>query len=112
MPASSIKRINEEISRELSSIIREMKDPRINTNLISIVKVETSSDLSISKVFLSSIEGLESAKNAEKVLKSASGYIKKELAQRVKLRKIPNINFKSTDSIEYASSISKILSEL
>lgn len=112
MPVNKINRINEEISRELSSIIREMKDPRMDSGLISIVKVETSCDLSFTKIYLSSIKGLESAKNAARVLQNASGYIKKELAQRVKLRKIPKLNFKSTDSIEYASSISKLLSEL
>ncbi len=107
-----MQRTNEEIKRELSAILREMKDPRLHKGMVSVVNVETTSDLSYTKVFISSMEGIEHAKQIIKALDSASGFIRKELGLRLKLRKIPQLIFEATDSIEYGANIAKMLNEL
>ena len=96
-------RTEEDIKRELSDIIRSLKDPRIS-GLISIVKLELSHDMSYCKV--------ESAKNAVKGLQSASGFIKRELNLRMKLRRLPEFKFIADDSIAYSAGIAKMLQDL
>ena len=105
-------RVAEDIRRELAAIFRELKDPRVKTGLLSIVKVDAAHDLSSCKVYVSSLEGIMVATTAAAGLKSAAGYIKKELGERLKLRHIPELAFVATDSIEYATNISKMLSGL
>ncbi len=112
MPSYKSSRNAEDIKRELSSILRELKDPRIQNNFISIVRVEVSNDLSFCKVYISAMEGIEKAKEAIQGLKSATGYIKREIGQRLHLRQIPNLSFTATDAIEYSANISKILHSL
>lgn len=107
-----IQRISEDIRRELTAIFRELKDPRLKNGLISIVKVDVTNDLSFCKIYISELEGLEKAKVAVEGLKSASGYIKKELGIRLKIRHIPDLIFIATDSIEYGANISKMLNNL
>lgn len=107
-----IQRISEDIKRELTAIFRELKDPRLKSGLISIVKVDVTNDLSFCKIYISELEGLEKAKIAVEGLKSASGYIKKELGIRLNLRHIPDLIFIATDSIEYGANISKMLNNL
>lgn len=112
MASYRMGRITEDIKRELSEILRKVKDPRVKDKFISIVRVEVTNDLSYAKVFISSIEGMGSANVAVEGLKSASGFVRSELGRRLKLRHIPNIIFQATDSIEYSASISKMLSKL
>ena len=112
MPSYKSSRNAEDIKRELSSILRELKDPRIQNNFISIVRVEITNDLSFCKVYISAMEGIEKAKEAIQGLKSATGYIKREIGQRLHLRQIPNLSFAATDAIEYSANISKILNNL
>ena len=112
MPSHKIQRINEDIRRELSAIFRELKDPRINSGLVSIVRVEVTNDLSYCKVYVSSLNGLKEAEVAVEGLKSASGYIKRELGRKLEIRHIPALIFCPTDSIEYGASISKMLNNL
>lgn len=104
-------RTEEDIKRELSDIIRSLKDPRIS-GLISIVKLELSHDMSYCKVYISAMEGMESAKNAVKGLQSASGFIKRELNLRMKLRRLPEFKFIADDSIAYSAGIAKMLQDL
>lgn len=104
-------RTEEDIKRELSDIIRSLKDPRIS-GLISIVKLELSHDMSYCKVYVSAMEGMESAKNAVKGLQSASGFIKRELNLRMKLRRLPEFKFIADDSIAYSAGIAKMLQDL
>ena len=111
MPSHRMGRTTEDIRRELTAIFRELKDPRVQ-GLISIVRVDVSSDLSYCTVYISAMEGMEHAKQATQVLKSASGYIRRELGQRLRLRHVPEMHFKATDSIEYSANISKILNDL
>lgn len=112
MPSHNIDRISENIRRELTAIFRELKDPRIHDGLISIVRVETSKDLSYCKVYISAMDGMEKAKKMTKILKIAQGHIRHELANRLDIRQIPLLTFVPTDSIEYSASISKLLDTL
>ena len=111
MPSHRMGRTTEDIRRELTAIFRELKDPRVQ-GLISIVRVDVSSDLSYCTVYISAMEGMEHAKQATQGLKSASGYIRRELGHQLKLRHVPELIFKATDSIEYSANISKILNDL
>ncbi|MEM1484678.1 30S ribosome-binding factor RbfA [Oscillospiraceae bacterium PP1C4] len=104
-------RTEEDMKRELSDIMRSLKDPRI-TGLLSIVKMDLASDLSHCRVFVSSMEGLEAAQNAVKGLTSASGYIKRELNGRMKLRKLPEFKFIADNSIEHSADIIRLLDDL
>lgn len=97
--------------RELTAIFRELKDPRIDP-MISIVKVDLSNDLSHCKVYVSCLEGIEKAKESVKGLKSASGFIKRELFHRLKIRKSPELHFIADDSIEQSAEFNKKLGEL
>ncbi len=111
MPSHRMGRTTEDIRRELTAIFRELKDPRVQ-GLISIVRVDVSSDLSYCTVYVSAMEGIDHAKQAIVGLKSASGYIRRELGQRLRLRHVPEMHFKATDSIEYSANISRILNDL
>ena len=101
-------RNTEDIKRELSAILRQVKDPRVS-GLVSIVKVDLSGDMSYCKVYISCLEGIERAKESVKGLKSAQGFIRKELGGRLRLRKVPELQFIPDDSIEAGARISKIL---
>lgn len=112
MASHRMGRTTEDIKRELTAILRELKDPRIKGSMISIVRVEVSNDLSFCKAYISAMEGLDAAKEAVQGLKSASGYIRREIGLRLKLRHVPSMQFEATDSIEYSANISRMLSEL
>ena len=73
MASHRIDRITEDIKRELTAILRELKDPRVQDTLLSVVRVEVSNDLSYCKVYVSSMDGMEHAKRAVEGLKSAAG---------------------------------------
>lgn len=105
-------RTTEDIKRELTAIFRELKDPRVTEVFLSIVRVEVTNDLSYCTVFVSSLEGLEKTKGACKGLDSASGFVRRELGHRLKLRHVPSLIFTATDSIEYSAEISRILNSL
>lgn len=112
MASHRIERTTEDVKRELTAIFRELKDPRVNQAFLSIVRVEVTNDLSYCTVHISAIEGLDRAKEAVKGLKSASGFIRRELGHRLHLRHVPELIFKATDSIEYSANISRILDSL
>ena len=96
----------------MTSIFTTVKDPRVAECFISIIRVEVTNDLSYCTVYFSVIEGMERAKQALKGLKSASGYIRRELGARLHLRHTPELIFKATDSVEYSANISRILKDL
>lgn len=112
MASHRIERTTEDIKRELTAIFRELKDPRVTQSFLSIVRVEVTNDLSYCTVQVSAMEGLDMAKQAVKGLKSASGFIRRELGHRLKLRHVPELIFKATDSIEYSAHISRLLNDL
>lgn len=109
MAGYRMDRINEDIRRELSDIIRNLKDPRI-TGLVSVLKVEVTSDLSYAKVYVSVVGG--SAEDAVKGLKSAAGFARRELSSRLMIRKTPELKFVLDDSIEHSARIARMLNEI
>ena len=92
-------------------MLRELKDPRIS-KLLSIVRVEVSGDLSHCKVNVSAIEGFEKTKESVEGLTSAGGFIRRELTNRLHLRKCPEMKFIADDSIEHSAQISKLIKDV
>ena len=114
MRKNSIKntRINGEVMRELSNIIRgEIKDPRINP-MTSVVSVEVSPDLKQCKAYISVLGDEESQKSTVEGLRSAEGYIRRELAHTINLRNTPEIIFIIDQSIEYGVNMSRFIDEV
>ena len=114
MRKNSIKniRINEEVMRELSNIIRgEIKDPRINP-MTSVVTVEVAPDLKTAKAYISVLGDEKSQADTLAGLKSAQGFIKVKLAKRINLRNTPDITFIMDQSIEYGVKMSHKIEEL
>jgi len=114
MRKNSIKntRINGEVQRELSNIIRgEIKDPRINP-LTSVVAVEVAPDLKTCKAYISVLGDEESQAKTLAGLKSAEGFIRTKLAKTVNLRNTPEIRFVLDQSIEYGVKMSKMIDEV
>ncbi len=112
MSGHRIERTTEDIKRELTAIFRELKDPRVADAFISIIRVDLTNDLSYCTVYVSAMEGMDRAKEAVKGLKSSSGFVRRELGARLKIRHVPELIFKATDSIEYSANISRILNGL
>lgn len=108
MPGYKLGRVTSDIERELSALLREVKDPRVS-ELISIVKVNVSGDLSYATVYVSAIEGSEKTKESVKGLKSAAGFLRRELGKRLSLRKVPELRFVADDSIIKSAEISRII---
>ena len=105
-------RINSEVLKELSRIIsREIKDPRINP-MTSVVSVEVAPDLKTCKAYISVLGDEQSQKDTITGLKSAEGYIRRELARTVNLRNTPEIKFILDQSIEYGINMSKLIDEV
>jgi ribosome-binding factor A len=114
MRKNSIKntRINEEVLRELSGIIRgEIKDPRIHP-MTSVVAVEVAPDLKTAKAYISVLGDEEAQKNTLAGLRSAEGYIRRQLARTVNLRNTPQITFIMDQSIAYGVRMSKLIDEV
>lgn len=114
MRKNSIKitRINNEVLKELSNVIRsEIKDPRINP-MTSVVAVNVSPDLKTCKAYISVLGDVESQQNTIKGLKSAEGYIRSLLAKRINLRNTPEITFVLDQSIEYGVNMSRLIDEV
>lgn len=105
-------RINGEVLKELSNIIRsEIKDPRINP-MTSVVAVEVAPDLKTCKAYISVLGDEKSQKDTITGLKSAEGYIRRQLARTVNLRNTPEIRFILDQSIEYGINMSKLIDEV
>ncbi len=108
MGSFNISRTEEDLFRELTALMRELKDPRIDP-LLSIVRIELSRDLSNCKVYVSSLSGQEKAKASAEGLRSAQGYIKREVFRRIKMRKVPTFHFIADDSIAHSAKINEML---
>ena len=109
MPSNRIGRINEEIQRELSSLIRTVKDPRVaDAGMVSVTAVETTPDLKYAKIYVSVLDKTASAQ-ALKGLKSATGYLRRELGRALNLRNTPELSFVRDDSIDKGAHILDML---
>ena len=111
MSTNRIGRINEEIQRELSDLLRNVKDPRVQKTMISVTRVQTTSDLRYAKVFFSVFDK-DLAKETLKGLKSASGWLRRELGSRLQLRYTPELVWEEDTSITHGARIFDILATL
>ena len=107
MAGFHIDRISEDIKREIVSIMRELKDPRIS-DMLTVVKVDVSGDLSYAKVYISVLDK-DQEKDVLKGLKSASGFLRRELGHALQLRYTPELQFIADDSIAYGAHILEVL---
>lgn len=107
MPSNRMGRINEEIQRELSALIRSVKDPRV-TGMVSVTAVETTPDLRYAKVFISVLDKSDCTQ-VLKGLKSASGWLRRELGSALRLRYTPELQFERDDSIDKGAHILDML---
>lgn len=110
MASNRIGRINEEIQRELSALIRTVKDPRVK-GLISITAVDTTPDLKYAKVYVSVLDKGD-VHEVVKGPKSAAGYLRRELGRALQLRYTPELTFTPDDSIAEGARILEIIHDL
>lgn len=111
MSSNRINRINEEIQKELSALLRTVKDPRVQDTMISITRVETTTDLRYTKVYVSFLQE-ERVKDAMAGLKSAAGYLRRQLGHNLQLRYSPEIVWSEDDSITYGARMLKLINSL
>ncbi len=111
MANKRLGRVTEDVRRELTDIFRSLKDPRISP-LTSIIRVEVSGDLSYAKVYISAMGDELAAKETVKGLTSAAGFIRREIGNRLALRKTPQFKFAADNSIAHGAHIAQILDGL
>jgi ribosome-binding factor A len=109
MPGHRVDRVTEDIKREISDIIRNLKDPRIK-GIVTVIRVECTQDLSYAKVYVSALGSDPS--ELEKGLNSATGFVRHELSSRIHIRKTPEIKFIADNSIEQSFKIAKLIDEV
>ncbi|MBQ9853084.1 MAG: 30S ribosome-binding factor RbfA [Ruminiclostridium sp.] len=110
MASNRIGRINEEIQRELASLLRTVKDPRVH-GLVTITRVDTTPDLRYAKVYVSVLDKSD-VKEVVKGLKSAGGYLRREVGRALSLRYTPELVFQADDSIDRGTHILKLLNDI
>ena len=111
MASNKIARINDDIQFVLSRLLRDIKDPRVQQGMISVTRVETTGDLGYCKVWLS-VMGMQNEKEFKKGVKSAGGWLRRELGRAMNLRHTPELIFEVDHSIEYGAHISQVISSL
>ena len=113
MPKYRQMRINDEMMKELSEIVRSIKDPRIKSSFISITAVDCTPDLKYAKIFYSVITKSEEEKaDIAKGFKSASGFIRKQLAEKLNLRMTPELKFIFDESMAKGADITKLMKQV
>ena len=108
MPSNRIGRINEEIQREMSALLRTVNDPRLQGGLLTVTHVDTTSDLRWCKIYVSALDKSRE-KEMLKGLKSAAGYLRRELGTALRLRYTPQLEFVADDSIQQGAHILQML---
>lgn len=111
MASNRIGRINEEIQKELASLLRSVKDPRVAQSMLTITHVDTTSDLRYSRIYVSALN-CPDEKGLLKGLKSAAGFLRRELGSRIGLRYTPELQFFVDDSIAYGAHILDMLNHV
>ena len=111
MASNRIGRINEEIQKELASLLRNLKDPRVQDTMISITHVEATPDLRYAKIFVSFLQE-DRAADALNGLKSDGGYLRRELGRALQLRYTPELVWELDDSITYGAKMLKLINSL
>ena len=108
MAKNRIHRINEEVQRELASLLRTVKDPRVKDTMLSITHVDTTTDLRYAKIYVSALDQTQE-QEARKGLRSAAGYLRRELGAALQLRYTPELVFEADDSIAHGTHILEVL---
>jgi len=112
MASQRLTRINEEMKKEISQIIRtEIKDPAVQNVMISVVAVDTTNDLKTAKVYISVLQD-NKKQEALTALMKAQGYIRREIARRINLRNTPELLFRLDESIERGIEMSKLINNV
>ena len=111
MASNRILLINEEIQKELSALLRTVKDPRVQDVMISITRVETTPDLRYTKVYVSFLQN-DKVKEAMAGLKSAAGFLRRQLGSNLRLRYAPEIVWAEDDSITYGAKMLDLINSL
>ena len=111
MASNRLQRTNEDIQRVMSGLLRQVKDPRVNQGMISVTGTDTTGDLSRCTIYLS-VLGIESEKEFMRGLRSASGWLRRELARTLSLRNTPELVFRIDHSIEQGAHINSIINSL
>ena len=112
MASNRISRINEEIQRELSEQFRRLKDPRVSqTGMVSITRVDTTGDLRYARIYVSALDKSQE-KEVLKGLKSAAGFLRRELGRSLQLRYTPELQFVADDSIRHGAHILEVLRQV
>ena len=111
MASNKLARTNDDIQFVISKLLREVKDPRVQQGMISVTRVETTGDLRYSKIWLS-VLGMKDEKEFRRGLRSASGYLRRELGNSMKLRYTPELIFEIDHSIEYGAHINEVINSL
>ena len=111
MASNRIGRINEEIQKELAALLRSVKDPRVAQSMLTITHVDTTSDLRYSRIYVSALN-CPDEKGLLKGLKSAAGFLRRELGSRIGLRYTPELQFFVDDSIAYGAHILDMLNHV
>lgn len=111
MANNRMERIKEEFKREISAIFREIKDPRLSP-MVSVVAVEVTKDLKYAKVYVSVMGSQEEKQNSMQALKSATGFIKREIGARLNIRAVPQPTFVLDTSIDYGAHINDLIKQI
>jgi len=110
--AHRIERVNSLIRHELCELLqRQVKDPRLG-NFITITAVDTSADMKYAKVFVSRMGSQEEKQEMLSVLASASGFFRRELTKRLRMRRVPELNFQWDDSFERGERVSRLIDQI
>lgn len=112
MASNRIARINEEIQRQISADIRRLKDPRVSgSGMVSVTRVDTTVDLRYAKIYVSVLDKSQE-KDVLKGLKSAGGFLRRELGSALGLRYTPELIFEADDSIAYGAHILEVMHDV
>jgi len=110
--SNRIDKISEEVMRALSDAIRTLKDPRVSKALVSITHCDVTGDLRYAKVYVSAMGSEEDIKEALRGLRSAAGFLRREVGMRVNLRYTPEILIERDDSINYGAHINELIKKV
>jgi ribosome-binding factor A len=110
--SKNVSRLNSDIKRELIDIIAGMKDPRLQGGLLTITRVETASDLSSCRVYVSVLNGSEGSGPVVAALAAARGHVRSEIARRMHIRRSPELLFVEDEGAAYADHINRMLKDL
>ena len=112
MASNRLARINEEIPRQISADIRRLKDPRVSgSGMVSVTRVDTTGDLRYAKIYVSVLDKSQE-KDVLKGLKSAGGFLRRELGSALGLRYTPELIFEADDSIAYGAHILEVMHDV